>query len=138
MSEKKKVVIFGAGVGGLADGYFLGRTEQYDITVIEKESVIGGLCGSFVYNGFVLDYGPHKIYSVLPGILDEIRDLMGDRLLRLPKKHRLFLRKNLVYYPIADGESCKSTWHVCLSKTWSRLCNSAFTGPSTKTSPTIL
>ncbi len=50
MSEKKKVVIFGAGVGGLAAGYFLGRTEQYDITVI------GGLCGSFVHNGFVLDY----------------------------------------------------------------------------------
>ena len=35
--------------------------------------MLGGLCGSFQSHGFTLDHGPHKLYSVVPGILDEIR-----------------------------------------------------------------
>jgi protoporphyrinogen oxidase len=73
------------------------------VTVLEKETVIGGLCATFEHNGFKLDYGAHKLYSVIPGILDEIRELMGDRLLELPKKNRLFIRGHLVDYPLRLG-----------------------------------
>lgn len=103
MEDKKEVVILGAGIGGLAAGYFLAKTGRYRITVIEKESEIGGMCGSFDHNGFVLDYGAHKLYSVIPGILDEIKSIMGDRLINLPKKNRLFLRSRLLDYPLRFG-----------------------------------
>jgi protoporphyrinogen oxidase len=108
MTEKEKIVILGAGVGGLAAGYFLARTGRYSITVLEKEAVIGGLCASFEQDGFVLDYGAHKLYSVIPGILDEIRSLMGDRLMEVPKKNRLFLRDRLVDYPLRLGNLAKA------------------------------
>jgi protoporphyrinogen oxidase len=71
--------------------------------VLEKAPVIGGLCASFDYQDFRLDYGAHKLYSVIPGVLDEIQDMMGDRLLELPKKNRLFLRGHLVDYPLKFG-----------------------------------
>lgn len=100
MSEKEKIVILGGGVGGLAAGYFLARTDKYTVTVLEKAPVIGGLSGSFEHDGFVLDYGAHKIYSVIPGIMEEIESLMGDRLVKHPKRHRLFLRGKLVDYPL--------------------------------------
>jgi protoporphyrinogen oxidase len=100
---KQKVVVLGAGVGGLAAGYFLARTGKYQVAVLEREPVIGGLCASFERDGFVLDYGAHKLYSVIPGILDEIRTLMGDRLVRLPKKNRIFLDGQLVDYPLRLG-----------------------------------
>ncbi|GER94627.1 hypothetical protein A45J_2391 [hot springs metagenome] len=103
MGDKKEVVILGAGIGGLAAGYFLSRTGKYKVTILEKEPVIGGLCGSFKHDGFTLDYGAHKIYSVIPGILDEIVNLMGDRLLKLPKRNRLFLNRHLVDYPLRLG-----------------------------------
>ena len=83
MNNKKKVIILGAGVAGLAMGYFLCRRGQYDVTVLEKSPAAGGLCASFQHNGFTLDYGAHKLYSAIPGILDEIRALMGDRLIRV-------------------------------------------------------
>lgn len=102
-SKKKKIVILGAGVGGLSAGYFLAKTGKYEVTVIEKERVIGGLCGSFEHDGFILDYGAHKLYSVIPGILDDICSLMGERLIKLPKKNRLFLRGHLVDYPLRLG-----------------------------------
>lgn len=101
--EKEKIVVLGAGVGGLAAGYFLARTGKYAVTVLEKEAVIGGLCASFEHDGFVLDYGAHKLYSVIPGVLDEALDLMGDRLVRLPKKNRLYLEGKLVDYPLKLG-----------------------------------
>ncbi len=65
----KKVVVLGGGVGGLSVAWMLARTGQFHVTVIEKESSIGGMCGTFKYKDFYLDYGAHKIYSVIPGIM---------------------------------------------------------------------
>ncbi|MEX2144520.1 MAG: FAD-dependent oxidoreductase [Anaerolineales bacterium] len=107
MADKKKIVILGAGVGGLAAGYFLARTGKFQVTVLEKEPVIGGLCASFEHDGFILDYGAHKLYSVIPGVLEEVVSLMGERLLRLPKKNRLFLDGHLVDYPLKLGNLAK-------------------------------
>ena len=107
MAGKEKIVVLGAGVGGLAAGYFLARTGEYQVTVLEKEPVIGGLCASFEHEGFVLDYGAHKLYSVIPGVLDEVVALMGERLLQLPKKNRLFLDGHLVDYPLKLGNLAK-------------------------------
>jgi protoporphyrinogen oxidase len=100
LTSKKKVVVLGAGIGGLSAGYFLARTGKFDVILLEKAPMIGGLCASFELNNFTLDHGAHKIYSVIPGILDEIKILMGERLLELPKKNRLFLRGHLVDYPL--------------------------------------
>lgn len=107
MADQQKIVILGAGVGGLAAGYFLARTGKYKISVLEKEPVIGGLCASFEHEGFVLDYGAHKLYSVIPGVLEEVTALMGNRLLKLPKKNRLFLNGHLVDYPLQLGNLAK-------------------------------
>jgi protoporphyrinogen oxidase len=103
LNPKRKIVVLGAGIGGLSVGYFLTKTGKYDVTVLEKSPLIGGLCASFEHKDFTLDYGAHKIYSVIPGVLDEIRSLMGERLLELPKKNRLFLRGHLVDYPLKLG-----------------------------------
>lgn len=103
MTEKEKIVVLGAGIGGLSAGYFAARTGKYEVTVLERSAVIGGLCASFEHEDFTLDYGAHKIYSVIPGILDEIQALMGDRLIELPKKNSLFLRGHLVDYPLKLG-----------------------------------
>lgn len=103
MGDKKKVVVLGAGVGGLSAGYFLSKAGPYDVTVLEEAPTIGGMCASFEHEGFVLDHGAHKLYSVIPGILEEIQKLMDGRLLQLPKKNRLYLRGHLVNYPLQLG-----------------------------------
>jgi protoporphyrinogen oxidase len=103
LTQKQTVVVLGAGIGGLSAGYFLAKTGKYAVTVLEKDPVTGGLCASFAYNGFTLDYGAHKIYSLIPGVLDEIKALMGDSLLELPKVNHLYLRGHLVDYPLKLG-----------------------------------
>ena len=96
------VVVLGGGVAGLASGYYLTRA-GFPVTVVERAPVLGGLCGSFQSNGFTLDHGPHKLYSVVPGILDEIRALLGDRLIEHKKKNRIRLLGRYLDYPLGLG-----------------------------------
>jgi protoporphyrinogen oxidase len=96
------VVILGGGVAGLAAGHYLARG-GWPVTVVERSAALGGLCGSFESHGFTLDHGPHKLYSVVPGILDEIRALLGDRLLEHKKKNRIRLLGRYLDYPLSLG-----------------------------------
>ena len=77
---KAPIVVLGGGVAGLASGYYLARA-GFPVTVVERNPVVGGLCGTFDVDGFALDHGPHKLYSVVPGVLDEIRRIMDGRLI---------------------------------------------------------
>lgn len=98
----QRVVILGGGVAGLAAGYYLSRS-GYAVTVVEKAPVLGGLCASFESHGFTLDHGPHKLYSVVPGILDEIRAILGEDLLEHRKKQRVRLLGKYLNYPLSLG-----------------------------------
>lgn len=106
--EKQRIVILGGGIGGLAVGFFCARTGCFQVTVVERENHVGGLCASFEHSGFTLDFGAHKFYSVIPGIMDEVRRLMGDRLLKVPKTNRLLLRNRLTAYPLRLGDLMKT------------------------------
>lgn len=98
---KKKVIILGAGVGGLSVGWMLARTNNYEVKVIESSSNIGGVCGTFEHKGFSLDYGPHKFYSVIPGIVDELKELMGEEFLSHKKSNSIFMFNSFLDYPIS-------------------------------------
>lgn len=100
---KERIIILGAGVAGLSAAYFLTKSGRHDVTVLENSDKIGGMCASFSKNGFTLDFGPHKMYSTIPGILDELVALMGDRIHRLPKKNRIFLNGSYLEYPLKLG-----------------------------------
>ena len=102
MSARGPVVVLGGGVAGLAAGYYLARG-GWPVTVVERAEAVGGLCGSFQSHGFTLDHGPHKLYSVVPGILDEIRALLGDRLLEHTKRNRVRLLGRFMDYPLSLG-----------------------------------
>ena len=96
----RKVIILGGGVGGLAAGWMLARTKRYDVTVIERAGTLGGVCGTFQHGDFLLDYGPHKSYSTIPGILDELTSLMGDEFIKHRKSNTIYLFGSFLRYPI--------------------------------------
>jgi protoporphyrinogen oxidase len=96
------VVVLGGGVAGLAVARYLAR-DGWPVTVVERSAVLGGLCGSFQSHGFTLDHGPHKLYSVVPGILDEIRGLLGNDLIEHKKRNRIRLLGRYLDYPLSLG-----------------------------------
>jgi len=86
-------------VAGLAAARYLAR-DGWPVTVVEKGAALGGLCGSFRSHGFTLDHGPHKLYSVVPGILDEIRALLGEEIIEHRKRNRIRLLGRYLDYPL--------------------------------------
>ena len=92
----KKVVILGAGMTGLFAAYKLSK--KFQVILIEKSKDLGGMSYSFKHKNFLLDYGPHKIYTELPGIMPEIDNLIG--LQRIKKKNSIYLQGTYFNFPL--------------------------------------
>lgn len=93
----KKVVIIGAGIGGLgAAGLF--AKKGYDVTVLEKNQNFGGRANVFEAEGFRFDMGPS--WYLAPDLFEHYFDLVGEKvsdhltLERLQPSYRIFFRNS--------------------------------------------
>ena len=53
-----KIVIVGTGVAGSVMADML-TSRGFDVLLLEKETVPGGMCKSYYKEGFTYEYGPH-------------------------------------------------------------------------------
>jgi len=75
-SIKKKIVIIGAGPGGLTAGMIL-AARGHDVHIYEKEAQVGGRNGIIKKDGFSFDIGP--TFLMMKFILDEIFAAAGEK-----------------------------------------------------------
>lgn len=73
----KKVIIVGAGPGGLTAGMILAH-RGYDVSIYEKNKEVGGRNGSLESNGFKFDIGP--TFLMLKPTLDEMFAETGENI----------------------------------------------------------
>jgi len=59
---KNKTYILGAGPTGLITAWKL-LEAGWEVVIIEKNNLVGGLCRSWKWNGFILDTGPHIFHT---------------------------------------------------------------------------
>ncbi|MFC5339072.1 phytoene desaturase family protein [Leucobacter denitrificans] len=67
-------VIIGAGIAGLATAALLAR-EGHEVTVLEKNSRVGGRAGTFEQDGFRFDTGPS--WYLMPRVFEHFFNLLG-------------------------------------------------------------
>lgn len=76
MSERKKVVIIGSGLGGLSCGVVLAKN-GYDVTVCEQATQVGGCLQCFFRHGTKFETGMHFIGSADSGqTLDKLMNYL--------------------------------------------------------------
>lgn len=119
----KRAIVVGGGISGLATAYLLGqkaRSEGLDlqITLLEKETRLGGKIWSIKADGFLCEWGPNGFLDNKPQTLDLCRDLGADKVLlrsndnarkrfiysggilnRLPENGPSFLKSKLISWP---------------------------------------
>jgi len=73
--SKKKIVVIGSGVGGLAVSIRL-AIKGHDVTVIEANDYVGGKLSEINQEGFRFDAGP-SLFTI-PSYVDELFQLAGE------------------------------------------------------------
>ena len=95
----KNTVVLGAGISGLYTGFRLAEN-NHKVTLIEKTGSVGGMAKSMPYGEYTLDFGPHKIYTVLPGVIEEYQRITDYTLLTVKKRNSIFLEGKRINFPI--------------------------------------
>lgn len=103
----KKIIVIGAGVGGLSVAALLGK-RGYDVTVLEKNNDIGGRASVFKDQGFTFDMGPS--WYLMPDIFEKFYAEFDKKpenfmdLKRLDPSYRIFFGKDDIVDVPADKE----------------------------------
>ena len=101
-ARRRKALVAGAGVAGLAAAVWL-RRAGLDVEVWEPASSPGGLLRPFAFRGLPCDLGSHRLH---PDALADplIRELAGPaRLVARPRRGRIVLAGGHVAYPLTPS-----------------------------------
>ena len=94
---KKKITVIGSGVAGLSCASFLAKA-GHDVTVLEKNSTIGGRARKFSVDGFMFDMGPSWYWmpDVFERFYNQFDHTASDfyELKRLSPSYRVFWKDN--------------------------------------------
>jgi protoporphyrinogen oxidase len=71
-----------------------------EVTVLEREQRVGGLCGTHERKGFRFDLGGHRFISRNHGLHDMIRELCGDALLTRTRSSVVLHGSRRYRYPL--------------------------------------
>ncbi|MGB3404552.1 MAG: GtrA family protein [Microcoleaceae cyanobacterium] len=93
------IYILGAGPAGLAAAYTLTKQGQ-PVVIVERDADVGGLAKSFEYQGFILDYGPHRFYTKLAPVLQLWNEVLGEEQVTVNRLTRIYYRGKYFNYPL--------------------------------------
>ena len=100
---KENIVVLGAGPAGISAAWRL-STLGYSVTVLEKDTAVGGMAKTIGLGKYAVDYGPHTFHiretPESRAIIDAIRPFFGEDPLILTRGTRVLLRGKYYVYPL--------------------------------------
>ncbi|MFN0207582.1 MAG: FAD-dependent oxidoreductase [Planctomycetota bacterium] len=96
------VTVLGAGLAGLSCAYELCKA-GHKVTILEKDSVAGGLAHSYQIGDFTVDHGPHRFHSRDKELLAHVHEVMDNDLVVRDRISRIYLKGRFFYYPLQAG-----------------------------------
>ena len=93
------VVVLGAGLAGLATAYELLKA-GHEVTIVEKESFVGGMACSWKTGPYWLDHGPHRFHSRDKGLIDHFYEVLDNEVVIRERMSRIFMEGKFFHYPL--------------------------------------
>lgn len=98
----KDIVIIGAGLTGLTVAYLLNKAGK-DITVLEKESKVGGAIQTHNEGGYIFEEGPNTGVVSNPEVTELFEMLDSNIEIANDSAERRLILKNNKWYPLPNG-----------------------------------
>ena len=100
-------MILGGGPCGLAAAWELARSGRRPV-VLERESLVGGLCATHEKDGFRFDLGGHRFVSADAALSRWLEGLLGDDLLTQERRSVVLHDGRTFKYPLDAADLVKS------------------------------
>ena len=114
-ANQQHVVVLGAGPGGLACAHELAES-GYRVTVLERNSYVGGLSLTTVKDGFRFDLGGHRWFTKNQALNDWFKRLMDGHLVEVERTSRILFNRKYFDYPISIKNVLKTAGVVTSAK----------------------
>lgn len=108
MKTPGHVVILGGGPAGLAAGHEL-SINGAKVTVLERNTYVGGLSRTVGYKGYRFDLGGHRWFTKNEDLNNWFRHLMGDEIIMVNRISRIYYGGEFFFYPVRFSEILKKT-----------------------------
>jgi protoporphyrinogen oxidase len=107
-SGASKVLIIGAGPAGLTAAYTLHK-HGASSTVLEADTVVGGISRSAERDGWRFDIGGHRFFTKVKAVEDLWFEILGpEDFLRRPRLSRIYYRGKFYDYPIVPMNALRN------------------------------
>ena len=98
------IVVIGAGPAGLAAAWAAARA-GHEVEVLERADHVGGMAASRTVAGLRVDLGSHRLHpSTDPGLLADLRGLLGDDLQTRTRDGRIKVAGRWVRFPLQPAD----------------------------------
>ncbi len=101
----KNLVVIGAGPAGLACAYEClrlakSKNEKLKVTVLDSAKEAGGLSASFELWDMLVDYGPHRFFTMDKKVADFWQQFAGTEVSRVARLTRIYYDRKFYAYPL--------------------------------------
>ena len=93
------VVVIGAGPAGLTAAYVLSK-QGFAVTVLEADSVVGGISRTAQYKGYRFDIGGHRFFTKVTPVLDLWEEILASEFISVPRLSRIHYGGKYFDYPL--------------------------------------
>ena len=134
--ESTNLHILGGGPAGLTTGYYAKKRGFANFTIFESGEHVGGNCRtlkieavdcrySFLQRGdFRFDTGAHRFHDKNPQVTEEVKNLLGDDLLRVAAPSEIFFEGEFYRFPLLLSDLVqKLETKTLLRIAWEKLYN---------------
>jgi protoporphyrinogen oxidase len=121
------VVIIGAGPAGLTAAYQLVTRYGITSTVLESDSIVGGISRTVERDGYRFDIGGHRFFTKVKEVEDLWHEILPDEdFMMRPRMSRIYYDGKYIDYPIKPFNALRSlgVWEAILcvlSYVWVRI-----------------
>ncbi len=101
-----RVVIIGAGPGGLTAAYLLAK-QGVKVTVLEGDDIVGGIARTAQYKGYRFDIGGHRFFTKITPVEELWHEILGKEFISVPRLSRIYYNGKFFDYPLKAANALR-------------------------------